>query len=429
MKNKSEKKHTLRRLLLALLAILIIAFGIFSHFGGFGTGACADTEEFARYAGQIEDIALPAATRVVALGEATHGNAEFQQLKLDVFRVLAEKYGVRALALEGDYGSCEAANRYIQGGEGTPEEAAAAIGFAIYRTEQMEQLLAWMREYNETAADEDKLRFYGFDMQRYEYDYRYLLEAAEALGLDTAALSGLWDDETDGFSAAFDTEQRAAVITDVKNALLRIDDPTAVQAVHFADVLLQNCELGKVNSSSDGQALRDRFMAENVLWIMEQEQALGRSCVFVSAHNGHIEQNGTYGPDDKVMGTLLADELGDGYFAIGTDFYKTRCNLAQGRSGKRSVHTFYSHDPLAKAAKACGYDVSWLDFAAIPEASALKPQTEDYTWMGSLGDAYSPLMAVFPMAYRVWRAPAQIYDGMIFVTNAHPTAIRELPAR
>lgn len=113
-----------------------------------------------------------------ALGEATHGNAKFQRLKLDVFQILVERYGVRAFALEGDFGGCEAVNRYIHGGAGTAADAAAAIGFAIYRTQEMEDLIAWMQSYNETAKPGEDLCFYGFDMQRYEYSYRYLLEAA-----------------------------------------------------------------------------------------------------------------------------------------------------------------------------------------------------------------------------------------------------------
>ena len=45
--------------------------------------------------------------------------------------------------------------------------------------------------------------------------------------------------------------------------------------------------------------------------------------------------------------------------------------------------------------------------------------------MGSIGEGYSPLMAVLPMSYRVWRSPAELYDGMIFVTRASPTQIRD----
>ena len=67
----------------------------------------------------------------------SHGNAEFQQLKLSVFQNLVENAGIRAFALEGDYGGCEYVNRYIHGGEGTAEQAAAAIGFAIYRTDEL----------------------------------------------------------------------------------------------------------------------------------------------------------------------------------------------------------------------------------------------------------------------------------------------------
>lgn len=69
--------------------------------------------------------------------------------------------GVRAFALEGDYGGCEQVNRYIHGGEGTAQEAAAAIGFSIYRTEEMAELISYMRQYNESALEGEDLRFYG----------------------------------------------------------------------------------------------------------------------------------------------------------------------------------------------------------------------------------------------------------------------------
>ena len=138
MKNKETKKHSIRKILLALLAMVIMVGCIFSHYGGFGTGQCADTSEFTKYSRSISEISIPAQAHVVALGEATHGNAEFQQLKLDVFKVMVEKYGVRAFTLEGDYGGCEAVNRYIHGGKGTVQETVTAISFPIYRTEQME---------------------------------------------------------------------------------------------------------------------------------------------------------------------------------------------------------------------------------------------------------------------------------------------------
>jgi len=417
-----KKSSIILVVVIALFTMVIVAGLVFSHYGGFGTGKCADTEEFAKYAGTVSDITVPEQTRIVALGEATHGNAEFQQLKLEVFKVMIEKHGVRAFALEGDYGGCEAVNRYIHGGKGTDREAVAAIGFTLYRTEQMAQLIAWMREYNETAKEGEDLRFYGFDMQRMEWNYYYLVEAAEEQGIDATALKQQWDEEKGAPADAYTTDQWMLAIETVKHELEQHEGTAA--AVHHADILLQNCELGKAMASMNkGLAVRDQYMADNVRWILEQEEARGNKCIFVSAHNGHIERRHDYGTAGKNMGNLLSDTFGDEYYAIGTDFYKSICNLPLSQSRtKRGNHTFYSHDPLAKASKKCGYEMGWLEFSKIPAESPLKQQTVDYTWMGSVGESYTPLMVILPRTYRVWVSPATLYDGVIFVSNAHPTA-------
>ena len=424
--NMGEERDRMNRgriifLSLLTLVVLAIAAGIvYTHFGGFSTGPCADTKEFAKYARSVADITLPEQVRIVALGEATHGNAEFQQLKLEVFKMMVERYGVRVFALEGDYGCCMAVNEYIHGGPGTAQEAAAAIGFTLYRTEQMEQLIAWMRNYNETAENGKDLRFYGFDMQRMDWNYHFLTKAAERLDVDASALKKFWDDKTGRPADTVGSERWASAIKEVKSGLLQHEGTEA--DVHCADILLQNHELGKAMVSiTKGMVVRDKYMADNVRWILEQEEALGNNIIFLAAHNGHIERQHAYGSEGKAMGNLLSDEFGEAYYAIGTDFYRSRCNLPK-NNGKRFNHTFYSHDPLAKASKKCGYKISWLDFAKVPDNSALKQQIVDYTWMGSVGEGYSPTLGLLPMSYRVWASPGNLYDGMIFVAYAHPTA-------
>lgn len=420
-----KKKHSRIWAVVGIILLGIVAVGsIYSHFGGFGTGPCADETEFMQYADQVDNIKIPEKTKIVALGEASHGNVEFQQLKLSVFQNLVENAGIRAFALEGDYGGCEYVNRYIHGGEGTAEQAAAAIGFAIYRTDEMADLISYMRKYNETAKAGDDLRFYGFDMQNWSYNLQYLTEACKASGIDVTELKKLEDnDEADG---GYDIEEQTRIIMEIKKELQESDAKDIKQADHLADTLLQNISLGKViDSAVEGNALRDQRMAENVMWILSMEEQRGNACIFISGHNGHIERSGNYGTDNRVMGNILSDELGEGYFAIGTDFYKTNCNLPKS-DGKRITHTFYSYDPLAKAAKKAGYDMCWLDFSKVPENSKLKEQITDHVSMGSLGEGYSAfLMSIFPQSYRISQSPEKLYDGMIFVTNAHPIEIRE----
>ena len=418
---KKRKRHTGWIVVLCMAAAIAVIAGIYSRFGGFGTGDCADTEEFAKYAASVSELTVPDEVQIVALGEATHGNKEFQQLRLDVLQVLVEKYGVRAFALEGDFGGCEAINRYIHGEGGTAAEALSATGFAIYRTEEMENLVEWMRNYNASATQGDDLRFYGFDMEQRAYTYRYLLEALQKANIDTADFEKMWNSEANTYADGYTVEQRTEIITAVKNQL----SPEDAQAIHFADILLQNIELGKyIDDSAELNAQRDRMMAENTLWILQQEQARGNSRILISGHNNHIMQCENAGT--PVLGSLLAENLGDGYFAIGTDFYKSVCNLPKPYTGKRITHTFYSYDPLAKASKKCGFDVSFLDFSKVSEDSALMEYLANNISMGSVGEYYSVLMNFVPRSYRVWRAPQDAYDAMIFVTDTAPIEIESL---
>ena len=251
-------------------------------------------------------------------------------------------------------------------------------------------------------------------MQSYEYSLGYLLEEAERLGIDIEKYQSLEDGES-----------RLALCGEIRGDLEALDGSADTGlALHLIDVIEQNGELGKLVDSPEGAGTRDSFMAQNVLWILEQEERRGNGRIFISAHNGHIEQAGSYGPDANVMGAILADELGDAYYSIGSDFFEAEVNLPD--NGKRMTHTFYSYDPLAKAAAMNGVEVCWLDFAQVPTDSPLRACIDEPVMMGSVGDGFSPLMYVLPQTYRVKREPAGPYDSMIFVAHAHPTEIASM---
>ncbi len=411
---KPKRRHIVWRILLCVLVILIAAALTFMHFGGFNTGKSANTDQLKTYAQDVSRISVPENARVIALGEATHGNAEFQQLKLDVFQNLVENDGVRTFAIEGDFGGCEQVNRYIHGGEGTAQEAAAAIGFQIYQTDEMAELITYMREYNASAPDGEDLRFYGFDMQRYQNSFDLLLESCKANEMDTTQLENLVNE--DNWNEAYDNAARSEVIMQIKAQLENKEN--IEQAVHAADMLLKYLQLQEAKDPNTGMDLRDAFMAENVQWILQQEQALGREKIFITGHNSHVAKWGSY----DSMGKLLETSFGDDYYVIGTDFYKTKCNLPT-PSGKRTNQVFYSHDPLAKAAKEVGLSICWLDFSEIPEDSELGNQVREYSFMGNLGEQYSPMMRLLPPSYRMFQPPAQLYDSMILVTDATPITI------
>lgn len=346
--NKNKKKIKKRYIFLGIFLVLFIIVRVFMYFGGFSTGKNIDPQEFLKYSQDIENINIPENVKIIALGEATHGNVEFQELKLEIFKIMVEKYGVKAFAIEGDYGGCEKVNQYILGGDGSADEIAKAIDFKIYKTKEIAELISYMRKYNEKVTDSEKLRFYGFDMQRYKYNFE-------------------------------------------------------LQTIENNDISL----------------LRDKYMAENVKWILKQEEQLGHNRIFISGHNMHVAK---YGSMDS-MGKLLFKELENKYYVIGTDFYKTKVNLPKHSSNNRTIQTFYSHDPLAKTAKLAGLDRCWLDFSNIPKNTELYNTITSYIYMGNLGENYSLIMRLLPPSYRTFQPPATLYDSMIIVVNTTPTKI------
>lgn len=409
-----KRKFKIRYLLLGLLCVCIIVALVFMHFEGFNTGDSLNQDEFKVYAQSIDKISVPKEANIIALGEATHGNVEFQKLKLDVFKKMVEENGVKAFAIEGDFGGCEKVNEFIHGADITAKDAIKAIGFKIYQTKEMEELITYMRQYNENAKDGEDLRFYGFDMQRVKHSMDLLIETCKSLNLEISNLQKLVNDNA--WSSDYKLEDRIVVLNQVKSELENIENTT--KAIHIVDLLIQNSKLQDVENT-DGGTLRDKYMAENVEWILAQEKLLGYENIFISGHNSHVAKWGSF----DSMGKLLSKNLSNNYYVIGTDFYKTKCNLPSGN--KRINKVFYSHDPLAKTAKLAGFDECWLDFSLISQDSELYEIASDYTYMGTLGESYSIMMRLLPPSYRMFQPPMELYDSMIFVSEATPTKIVE----
>ena len=92
-------------------------------------------DEVDAYALSVTDKLVDRDVKVIGLGEATHGNKEFQELKLDVLKTLVRDNGVSAICFEMDYAEGLLVNEYISGkSDMTIEDVFSHISFDIYRT-------------------------------------------------------------------------------------------------------------------------------------------------------------------------------------------------------------------------------------------------------------------------------------------------------
>ena len=391
----------------------------------------SEISDFDNYVTSIEELTVPEGTRIIALGEATHGNREFQQLKREVFEILVRKYDVRALVIEGDCGGCTIINEYIQGGEGDDRELTKLLGYRLYRTDDMQELIRWMHDYNETVPEEGKVRLYGMDIQRSTFNIQVLKEFYDRVDPERAAdvsaqLDDLFGTEEDGYDKERADEIIAsmdALSKELENrseAYIEASDPDTYLRACLSTKAL-NCYIKYGEKENYSHRYRDESMKSMVDRILTHEEQEHGSELMLACHNGHMTKNQS--SRFTFLGKFLHDEMQDAYFAIGTDFYITSCNLP-GNNG-RMVKEFCSDDPLACNMKDSSLDKGLLIFSNVDEESSLYPYISESIPTGSLGEAFTPLMLLMKNQYQLYFAPEDMYDAMILYYQTTPTQIWE----
>ncbi len=370
---------------------------------------------------------IPKNISILSIGEAAHGCKEMQELKLSVFKEMVEKRGFTAFALEADYGECAEINRYIEGGEGSAEEMVQKFAFPIYHTKEMAELISWMREWNESAPEEKKIRFYGFDMQDPEGSYDFLKDYSLSHKLTTEEEFSKNLDCIKGENFSLNATNAEGVIAFLDSLKEKVEKSSEEENKDKQDFLM---ELNTVRqaaetwlSKEDSSVLRDRDMEENVKKILEIEQKIGSGKLVISAHDGHIQkENSIY----NSMGVLLTKDFGEAYYAIGTDVWKVTDNIKVLGEAKRTVQSFVSIDPLAAQARFAKGKQYALYFSSITdEKSKVYQLIHTPMEMLQLGEGYSFLMRFLPNSYRVKSEPVQRYDGMIYLYEGKPIEILE----
>jgi erythromycin esterase-like protein len=95
---------------------------------------------------------------IVGIGESTHGTHEFFETKVEIFKELISNYGFSTIFFEAMDDNCEAINKYIQFGDGNPEELVGKL-YCVYRVKEVLKLVVWLRQHSKTHP----INFIGLD--------------------------------------------------------------------------------------------------------------------------------------------------------------------------------------------------------------------------------------------------------------------------
>ena len=404
-------KKIFKILLYIIISILILGFlFIFLWTKIPEIKAKKEISDLSKYAQKIEDIKIDDQVEIIGLGEATHGNKEFQELKLTLLKKLVKDANVRAFALECDFSEGMEIDSYVKSGK-FQKNPSKIFSFPIYHTKEMNNLINWIKKYNQNH--EQKISFYGFDVQNPEKSVKLVKKFVkkENIDFDIKSLEILEEDKI-----SIKDPKMKVLEENLKKLNEKLEKNTKEKRL-IENILSSFPYYKMVDDYVKSSEYRDKKMAENVSWIKDYEK---NSRIMIAGHNGHIgKKESMY----KNMGENLLGEYEKSYLTIGTDFYKTKVNIKTMQKNQRTIQKFISADPFAYAAK--NYNNSYyLDFSKVEDGDS-KNLLDSKIKMGSLGEGYTPIMKFVPYSYRIENSPKEIFDSMIFVYETHPIEIIE----
>jgi len=376
--------------------------------------------------------------RIVGLGEATHGSREFFQFKHRMLEFLVKELGFQIFAIEASYAGCNNINNYVLYGKGDPAEALASQKFWTWDTEEVRDMIQWMREYNTEVPGDKKVKFLGYDLQHLEqgmdlveaFVTKHIPKYADTV---STAISHLRIDPfaiTDLPKA--DPEDKARILSQLyemmgilsfhETPLIRETSADAYAFVlHNARVITQfyaaysKPMMGK-DSFQSAAALRDLYMAENIEHILNTEGPDAR--VVVWAHNGHIS-NATWGMNFPAMGSHLKKTLGDAYYALGFAFNRGsfQARLMDPNSDQNGALIEFSVNSAPEGSvewslSKSGIGKFVLNFSSSPDNGIVQKWLASAHPMRFIGAAFSPKIG--DKQYMAPIIPKDHFDGVVF---------------
>ncbi len=233
--------------------------------------------------------------KIVAMGEATHGTSEFFKMKHRFFEFLVEEMGYRVFAMECDGGAGQVINDYILSEEGNLEDCLGDIKYEVFRTEEVKDMIKWMKEYNDDPSHKEKIKFYGMDIQNIvdtlpKLSYylgkldKKLQTKVEEDTLNTIYrndIKALTNEQLDSILLNINEFKKDMETTKEKylNNNLQNEYELAIWNLNLVSQCVEYCiEVNKNKNqmvqSVTASNLRDKYMADNVKWIQEYESKL-----------------------------------------------------------------------------------------------------------------------------------------------------------
>ena len=376
---------------------------------------------------------------VIGMGEATHGTKEFFEIKGKMFRYLVQEHGVKVFGIEATYAGCLYINDYITEGIGNLDSVFNRLEFWTWHTQEVKELIKWMKDYNVNKQDADKIFFYGFDMQSFNAPFNYLYDYIKLKYPEHAEsfknlIGPVYNRQLEIYNQSLGSNKNAvsetlkAVASEAEAWFIQKNLLSTEENADKKDRQLKLCfqnlnEAVMMLKAKNGSSFRDSCMANMVQKIKNLEKGK----IFLWAHNGHIMEGTPYGPRLMVMGNHLRNIFGDQYYNIGFVFHMGAFNAVKQQRSKTSK-------VLSGGLAVCAVNSSPKGSIAGQFSRLHYP-----SFFIDISATENKLFTTRQIAYNIGATfisrersfgnfiPAQSYDGIVYVENTNASQL--LPFR
>jgi erythromycin esterase-like protein len=248
-----------------------------------------------------------ASSRVVLLGEASHGTSEFYRARSAITQHLVVEHGFTIVAVEADWPDAAAIDRYIRHSPPRPKSSTPFTRFPtwMWRNTDVNGFINFLHQHNRTKSLDEKVGFYGLDLYNMTAAISAVLayldfvdpKAAEVARERYACLSP-WSHEPAAYGKASLTEGYALceipVVSILVNLLKKELQYTQQDIAGYFDAA-QNARLvadaesyyrAMYYGASESWNQRDQHMFQTLQNILAQPGSSKKAVVW--AHNSHI---------------------------------------------------------------------------------------------------------------------------------------------
>jgi len=359
--------------------------------------------------------------KLFGFGEATHFTKEFFDLKVKYFKHLAENEGVTIFMIEDVHSNMYEINNFIKGGEGDAAQLAGSMGFLLWRNEEVQGLLKWMRTFNEGKPADGQLKFYSIDCQSAantnvnlkRFINKYNIKTREDISavLDSCSNMSIFTKGKDEVKLKGYITQLQTLHNDIET---NFKPENKDQANDLNDALYTLTILNQFTSFflNTSQQYRDKCMADNVQWILLHNGPATKG--FIWAHNSHVSKADT---NYKRLGMHLKNTFGNSYYSVGFSYAQGKLWGVKVNDKKEVVGVIYNvknaekKTPEAVLSQAQA-PVFFIDFKRAAQNTAMNSfLNAKLKCMDTGGNGF------YPKQSGVKAKLIDMYDGLIFINE------------